>query len=86
VTIDRKTEDTIRALADDLSNLPTLPLLVILEDNSGRNYLILEGNKRLSAVALADPAIAPPPCKALVGRTPLTWLQMLAFFNMVPAS
>jgi hypothetical protein len=83
--IDQSTENTIRALAADLTNLPAVPLPVIVEDCTGQNYLILEGNKRLSAVALADPAFPPPPREALVGRTSLSWPQMLAFFNMVPA-
>jgi hypothetical protein len=84
-TINQLTEDTIRALAADLGNLPALPLPVIVEDSSEQHYLILEGNKRFSAVALADSASLPPPCEALVGRTSLVWPQMLALFSMVPA-
>jgi hypothetical protein len=84
-TIDQPTEDAIRVLANDLRNLPVLPLPVIVEDSSGQHYLILEGNKRFSAVALADSASLPPPCEALVGQTLLAWSQMLAAFSMVPA-
>lgn len=85
-TIDQPTEDTIRALAADLGKLPSQPLPVIVEDDSGQHYLVLEGNKRFSAVALDDPAALPSPCEALVGRTPWTWPQMLALFGMVPVS
>jgi len=84
-TIDQPTENTVRALAADLGNLPALPLPVIVEDNSGRHYLIPEGNKRLSAVAFADPADLPLPLEALLGRTSLDWPQMLGFFGMVAA-
>lgn len=84
-TIDQATEDTIRAVAAHLKALPPLPLPIIVEDSSGQQYLVLEGNKRFAAAALANSSSRLPPCKALVGRTYLSWPQMLAFFGMVPA-
>jgi hypothetical protein len=84
-TVNQPTEDAIRALAADPAHFPALPLPVIVEDNSGRYYLILEGNKRFSAVALADPVVLPQPVEALVGHAACTWPEMLAFFNMTPA-
>jgi len=83
-TIDQPTEDTIRGLAADLGKLPALPLPVIVEDSSGQHYLTLEGNKRFSAVALADSASLPPLCEALVGWTLLAGPQMLGRLSMVP--
>jgi hypothetical protein len=83
-TIDQQTEGAIRSLAGVLANLPPLPLPVIVEDVSAQHYLILEGNRRFSAVAFVDPAALPAPCQALIGRSPTTWPQMLANFKMVP--
>jgi len=84
LTIDQKTEDAIEALAVDLPNLPAQPEPVIVEDSSGQHYLILEGNKRASAVAFVTAAALPRACDAYVGRSALTWAQLLAAFRMNP--
>jgi hypothetical protein len=55
-----------------MSAPPRRPLPVVVEHCAGLHNPILEGNKRCSAVALADLADLPTPCEALVGRTSLT--------------
>jgi hypothetical protein len=82
--IDAGTEAAIRTFAQDVLRLPLYPLPVIVEDRSGGHYLVLDGTKRLSAVALADPAALPPPCEALAGTSRLGWPEMLGLFGMAP--
>ncbi len=85
-TIDEQTEIAIRSLADDVGRVAAVPAPVIVEDSSGNHYLILDGNKRLSALALADSRRLPDAVEACVGRSVLTWGELLAHYNMNPAA
>lgn len=86
LTIDETTENAIRSLARDVSAIPVSPLPVIIEASSAQNYLILEGNKRFGAIALADSNSQSLRLDAYIGRSTLRWPELLANYGMRSAA
>ncbi len=82
LTIDERTESVIRSLANSIAGLPSTPFPVIVEDCAREHCLILEGNKRLTAAALADRDLSGWVLEAYIGRTSMSWQKMLAIFGM----
>lgn len=85
-TIDDRTEREILSLVDTIPILPDSPPPVVIEDSSARHYLILEGNKRFAAAAFVDSGTALPKLEAYVGRSRLSWRQLLSLHSMEPAA
>ncbi len=83
LTIDEVTETAIRSLVGSAVSMPAKPPFVVVEDSSAQHYLILEGNKRLTAVLLAH-ATPPPRLDAYVGHSTLDWSQMCHLHSMEP--
>ena len=86
LTIDETTENAIRSLARDVSAIPVSPLPVIIEASSAQHYLILEGNKRFGAIALADSSSQSLTLDAYIGRSTLSWAELLANYRMRSAA
>lgn len=86
LTIDARTEEAIKALAENLNDLPLTPPPVLIEDASAQHYLVLEGNKRFCALALGAPRARQRAFEALVGCSSLTWSAILAQFGMTSAA
>jgi hypothetical protein len=86
LAIDTKTEEDIRSLASLTDSFPLTPLPVIVEDCTGKHCLILEGNKRFTALCLTDCAASIATLEIYVGHTTMTWSNMLAQFNMKEAA
>lgn len=84
-TINDETERNIRELAGLIGELPVNPRPVIVEDGTATHDLILEGNKRTTAVAYAD-SQCPTSMRALIGHSSLTWRDMLARFGLNPSA
>lgn len=84
LTINEATETVIRSLVRTAVSMPVTPPVVIVEDSSAQHYLILEGNKRLTAVLLADSTATPARLEAYVGHSALDWSQMCRLHSMEP--
>jgi len=86
LTIDIETERNIRSLASLKECIPLTPLPVIVEDCVGNHCLILEGNKRFTAFCLTERTATIATLNAYVGRTSMSWSNMLAQFKMNEAA
>jgi CheY-like chemotaxis protein len=83
-TISEELEQRIRALAGEI--LPERPEPVIVEDDSGSRYLILDGNKRLAALTLTDTLGRREHLHVWMGRSKLPWASLLSCYEMQPST
>lgn len=88
LTIDTETEEKIRSLArvSLTGSFPLTPLPVIVEDCEGKHCLILDGNRRFTALCLTDRAATIVSLEAYVGHTIMSWSTMLAQFEAFRSS
>ena len=85
LTIDAPTRSAIHSLLRVAERMPPRPMVVIVEDTSGSRYLILEGNKRCAAAALARDVLLPT-LPAYVGHSQLNWEDILKNHGMIAAA
>ncbi len=82
--IDKKTEDSIIKISKNLCIVDFISrLIVIIESTNGENYIILEGNKRVVGMHLAQKTESLPKTKIVLGKTTLSWSSMLDQHQMI---
>lgn len=80
-TIDEDTEAAIHNLASG-ATLPEYPQPVLIRDEDKSHCLILEGNKRLTAVSLNPERWQSVTMRALIGETLMSWSDILGCLGM----
>ncbi len=83
-TIDAGVERAILGFAAASMQLPAVPELVLVHGRDAAQYLILEGNKRLTGAHLAG-SRRPARMPATLGSSSLSWAGLLALYRMRPA-
>jgi ActR/RegA family two-component response regulator len=84
-TISEEIEQQIRSFAAHKECPPESPEPVIVEDGYGSCYLILDGNKRLTALALNDMLRRKERLRVWMGHSGLPWASLLSCYEMRPA-
>ena len=85
LVIDTDTEESILNISSNLRSIDfNTKNIVIIEDKDGENYLILEGNKRTVGMHIAQNDKVSPISKVFIGKTELSWEDMLALHQMKP--
>lgn len=82
--VNLETEENIIGIKETMSHLRSnnnLP--IIIEDNIGKNYLVLDGNKRLTAFYLRGNNLEINKIGVYLAKTDLSWKQILINHEML---
>jgi len=82
-TIDQITEDSIRDIKKNLSEIISVGRKsIIIESREGNCYLILEGNKRITSMYMSKEIKSLASIDVYIGKTSLPWTSMLSLHGM----